>query len=323
VTAAVVAIGRNEGARLKACLESVVAAGVSSIVYVDSGSTDDSVGLAEGAGAHVVRLDMSAPFTAARARNAGLRALLNLTRPEFVQFIDGDCTLEREWLETALQFMRANPGVAVVCGRRRERFPDKSIYNRLCDIEWATPIGEALACGGDALVRTSAIEQVGAYRETLIAGEEPEFCLRLREKGWRIWRLDAEMTRHDAAIARFGQWWKRSRRAGHAFAEVSALHRGSQQAIWGRETLRAVAWSAILPAAIVGAVSVHPASFAITAVYPLQIARVALREQAKLGDHAFAFAVFSTLGKFAEATGVIGYWWSQLVRRPTRLVEYK
>jgi glycosyltransferase involved in cell wall biosynthesis len=42
---AVVAIGRNEGDRLKACLRSVVDV-AALVVYVDSGSTDDSVAFA-------------------------------------------------------------------------------------------------------------------------------------------------------------------------------------------------------------------------------------------------------------------------------------
>lgn len=69
-TVAAVAIGRNEGARLVACLESMVGR-VDPIIYVDSGSTDNSVAEARARGAEVVELDMSIPFTAARARNAG------------------------------------------------------------------------------------------------------------------------------------------------------------------------------------------------------------------------------------------------------------
>ena len=35
--------------------------------------------------------------------------------------------------------------VAVVCGRRRERLPEASVYNRLCDLEWDGPPGETEA----------------------------------------------------------------------------------------------------------------------------------------------------------------------------------
>lgn len=43
----VVVIGRNEGERLKRCLASLLG-NVDQIVYVDSGSTDGSVQLAQG-----------------------------------------------------------------------------------------------------------------------------------------------------------------------------------------------------------------------------------------------------------------------------------
>ena len=164
-------------------------------------------------GVAVIELDDTSPFTAARARNAGFTQLQEAQpQLEFVQFIDGDCTLVGDWLETAEQFLVRHPDVAAVCGRRRERYPDRSIYNWLCDIEWNTPIGEAAACGGDVLLRVAAFRQVGGYRSALVAGEEPELCLRLREQGWKIWRLDAEMTVHDAAMTRFGQWWRRTAR---------------------------------------------------------------------------------------------------------------
>src|SRR5690606_15274149 len=106
-------------------------------VYVDSGSTDGSVAVARGMGVIVVELDMTKPFTAARARNAGLAKLLQ-DNPElgYVQFVDGDCVVQPDWLDEAFEFMQHHLHYAAVCGRRRERFPEKSIYNQLCDIEW-------------------------------------------------------------------------------------------------------------------------------------------------------------------------------------------
>ncbi|MCL4676615.1 MAG: glycosyltransferase, partial [Pararhodobacter sp.] len=177
VTIDAVAIGRNEGARLIACLESLEAQ-VRRTVYVDSGSTDGSVEAARRAGAQVIALDMSLPFTAARARSAW-RAALASDPPTYVQFIDGDCVLREGWMKTATQFLHDNLRAAVVCGRRRERHPEASVYHALIDAEWDTPVGSAKACGGDALMRYQAIAAVKGYREDLIAGEEPELCLRL------------------------------------------------------------------------------------------------------------------------------------------------
>lgn len=238
----VVVIGRNEGQRLIECLASVKCI-TDSIVYVDSGSTDESIAVAQSIGALVVKLDLTQPFTAARARNEGVAAL-EASRPavRFVQFVDGDCILVHEWISKAIAFLRQRADIAIVCGRRRERYPAASVYNRLLDLEWDTAIGEALACGGDALVRVQAFKAVGGFRPSLIAGEEPELCVRLREIGRKIWRLDEEMTTHDAAMSRFGQWWLRSVRGGHAHAEVSRLHKGSPFRIWARDTASTVFW---------------------------------------------------------------------------------
>jgi glycosyltransferase involved in cell wall biosynthesis len=95
-----IAIGRNEGARLDACLASL-AGRVRRTVYVDSGSTDGSPARAAEAGAQVVALDMGQPFTAARARNAGLAALAT-DPPDLVLTIDGDCTLQPGFLPAAI-----------------------------------------------------------------------------------------------------------------------------------------------------------------------------------------------------------------------------
>ena len=116
----VVVIGRNEGARLKRCLESIVSEGVK-VVYVDSGSTDDSVETARGLGAEVVELDMSIPFCAARARNAGYQRLVESSPyVSFVQFVDGDCELIDDWLGFAVESLLSLSDHAVVAGWLRE-----------------------------------------------------------------------------------------------------------------------------------------------------------------------------------------------------------
>jgi GT2 family glycosyltransferase len=309
-----VVIGRNEGARLIACLGSL-SGRVRRVVYVDSGSSDGSVQAAAGLGAEVVALDMAQPFTAARARNAGL-ARLAADPPEFVQLIDGDCQMQPGWLPAALSAFAAHPAAMVVCGRRRERFPEASIWNALADREWNTPIGPARACGGDALMRYADVMAAGGYRDDLIAGEEPELCLRLIRSGGQVWRIDAEMTLHDAAMTRFSQWWRRSRRAGHAFAEGAALHGAGPERHWRAETRRALLWGALLPLVILCAGAVHPAGFVLALIYPLQVLRLARRE-------GLAWAFWMTVAKFAEAQGAIGYWFDRWRGRRRGLIEYK
>ncbi len=318
----VVAIGRNEGERLRRCFDAIPP-GVRRIVYVDSHSTDRSVEEALRRDIDVLTLDMSIPFTAARARNAGLRRLAE-TCPglPFVQVIDGDCALAPGWLEAALAELESNPRLAAVCGRRRELHPESSIYNRLCNMEWDTPVGDADSCGGDALARLGTVLEIGGYDECLIAGEEPELCARLRARGWGIRRVDHEMTLHDAAMTLFSQWWKRTMRGGHAFAEVNAKH----TTLWRRESRSSLLWGLLLPASALGAAPFTGGlSLALLAAYPALLLRILARRHAR-GDtflDAALYASFCVLAKFPEMVGMAKYWWNRSHGRRGSLIEYK
>lgn len=320
---AVVVIGRNEGERLQRCLSSVVPQ-AALVVYVDSGSTDGSPSLARSLGAEVVDLDMSVPFTAARARNEGFRRVQRLLPDvQFVQFVDGDCEVAASWMGAATEFLLAHPDVAAVCGRRRERFPERSVYNRLCDSEWNTPIGETKSCGGDVLMRTAALTQVGGYRDQMIAGEEPELCVRLRGRGWRIWRLDAEMTLHDAAMTRWSQWWRRTTRTGYAFAEGVALHGAPPERHKVRASRSAWFWGVGLPAGIVLlSLVVGPVALLCLLVYPAQVLRLCAKGSGPVGDR-MTRALFLVMAKFPEAVGQIKFVLNRRSGAIARIIEYK
>lgn len=320
-----VAIGRNEGQRLHQCL--VSALGVNLIVYVDSGSTDNSVDLACELGVEVVNLDLSFPFTAARARNAGLEHLLQVCPDtEFVQFVDGDCEIVPGWLDLAQQTLSTQPDIAVVCGRRRERFPDLTVYNLLCDLEWDTPIGETKACGGDAMMRVAAFQSVGGFNPDLIAGEEPELCVRLRQANWKIWRLDAEMTLHDAQMTHFSQWWKRTVRSGHAYAEGFWLHGRPPECHWRRESRSIWFWGLLFPLVALSLAWITGGlSLLLLLAYPATMSRVFinLRRQDWAPKSAILYAGFCVLGKFAQLGGTLKFWQNQLLGKKSHLIEYK
>lgn len=322
----VVIIGRNEGDRLRRCLESIRRS-CHALVYVDSGSTDGSTTLARALGVTTVDLDMSSPFTAARARNEGLVRLLQ-AYPQtcHVQFVDGDCEIVSGWLECAEHELDSHPHLAAVCGRLRERFPDKSLYNRLCDMEWDSSPGVVGECGGIVMMRVAALSQVGGFRAHLIAGEEPELCARLRAAGWTIVRIPDEMAWHDAAMTRFGQWWRRSVRAGYAFAEVSRLHRNGPIRLWVRQWRSNWFWGLALPfAACILAFPTYGLSLFLLIGYPVLAARVYARQRAKGAAYtdALAYATFCILGKFAHAIGQMRYLRGRILARPSAIIEYK
>jgi hypothetical protein len=293
------------------------------VVYVDSGSTDGSVEMARAMGVDVIVLDPAVPFTAALARNAGWRRVRAIAPElELVQFVDGDCTVVGGWMPHARAYLAAHPEVVGVCGRRRERYPDRSVYNLLCDLEWGTPVGEAKAFGGDAMVRLAALEAVGGYRGDLIAGEEPELCVRLRARGGRIVRLDAEMTLHDAAMTRAGQWWKRSMRAGFAYAEGAHLHGAPPEQHGVRESRRAWLWGGAIPLAIALGSFVTPWALAALALYPAQALRLFAVSHGPARVRALQ-AIFLVLGKFPELAGQLRFHRRRLGHGESRLIEYK
>jgi glycosyltransferase involved in cell wall biosynthesis len=320
---ATVVIGRNEGNRLLKCLSSIDPQ-VSCLVYVDSGSTDGSVQAAERLGAHVVSLDLARPFTAARARNEGL-AVVKALSPEipFIQFIDGDCELVDGWLETAAKLLHQRIDVGAVCGRRRERFPEQSIYNWLCDREWDGPVGDVRAFGGDVMIRANALEAVGGYRADVIAAEDDELSVRLRAAGWRICRLQSEMTLHDASMKHFGQWWRRALRCGYAFAHCAHLHGAPPERYFVWESRRARLWGLWLPLGCLAvSLILYPWGLAAWLIFPLQVLRQTVRNTGTLSQR-IAIAFFQVVARFPEALGQIKFTRDRFLSRPAQLIEYK
>ena len=327
-----VVIGRNEGARLVRCLTSLRAQ-LGQIVYVDSGSTDESVPMAQAMGVEVLNLDTSIPFCAARARNAGFAHLIQCHPDvEFIQFIDGDCEIIDGWLNYAVQALTNNSGLAIVIGLLNERFPEASIYNRVGEIEWNfSGIGEVKSVGGVFMVRRKAFESVGGFDNTLSAGEEPELCHRLSLKGWKFIRLDQRMAWHDLAMTRFSQWWTRQVRNGYGSANVGGRY-GLPN--FQRNNLRVRIWAAWLISiplcgGIVGiAAGLQTGLLTILAILSLwlaQVARIAIRNARRLHSWSFAmqYAFFVMAANFPQMVGQAKYFVDRLRKRSNRLIEYK
>ena len=322
----VVVIGRNEGDRLKLCLQSVLNE-VGNIVYVDSGSSDDSVAYAESKGVDVVQLDMSIPFSAGRARNKGFHYIVNdKENIEYVQFIDGDCELSAGWLEFATKYLDKNYRCAVAAGRVKERFPEKSIYNLLCDIEWDTPIGETKACGGIFMVRKKRVQDVNGFNVSVIAGEEPELCYRLRQNRWQIYRLDHLMVFHDAAITKFSQWWKRAIRSGHAYAQLFALHGTRKERHCFKDSLRIWFWALIFPGlAFFLSLLFNPWFWLLLLAYAAQCLKIAININKRIVDwkHSFLYSFFNVIGKWPQFYGQLDFILKKISRTRLTIIEYK
>ena len=339
---AVVAIGRNEGERLGRCLDSLRAEGVP-VVYVDSGSTDGSAARARAAGVAVVELDPARPFSAARARNEGFdRATADHPGLAYVMFVDGDCEVVAGWLARARAELEARPELAAVCGRRRELDPERSVFNRLADLEWDTPVGLVDACGGDAMFRAADFRAVGGFDPTAKAGEEPELCQRLRQAGRKVARVDAEMTRHDLGMTRFSEWWRRQTRVGYhgldverRFPPAQAGGGPARPTQFGPGLRRARAWGIGWPLAVAGTAVIAwsmggfvPAALAVAGglgVLGLQAARLAWKVRLRVARPADAAAhgVLMVVEKWANLAGQVRYALDRGRGQSPRLIEYK
>lgn len=331
--AGVVVIGRNEGQRFQICLKSLVAQ-ATRIVYVDSGSTDGSVAFAVGHGVDVVELDMRQAFTMARGRNAGFQRLTELyPDTKYVQFVDGDCELLESWMARAQAELQEHSDIAIVCGQRCERYPDASVYNRLCDMEWNASPGEARACGGDFMIRVEAFKSVNGFNAAMIAGEEPELCVRLRHRGWKILQLADDMTLHDVAMMRFRQFWRRGVRCGHAYAEGAWLQGQKPERHNVRPLCSAVFWGLLLPITVILAVIVGTvwsgAGFVVAGMlatgYLVLWSRI-YRSRRATGDskrHSCLYGVFVIVQKSAEAVGILLFGMNLLRGKRSELIEYK
>ncbi|UYV38731.1 glycosyltransferase [Rhodobacteraceae bacterium D3-12] len=321
-TIGAVIIGRNEGQRLINCLTSMQGE-ATRLVYVDSGSTDNSVAEARAAGAEVVLLDTSEPFTAARARNAGFEALATGPNPpDYVQFVDGDCTLEPGWLTHAATALDNQPDIGIITGWRAEIHPKASVYNAMCDFEWHRPPGDITACGGDMMVRRELFETLQGFNPRVIAAEDDEFCNRVRKSGARVHRLPIPMTHHDAAMHRFTQWWQRAIRSGHGFAQVGDLH----PTHFVNERRRVWLFGAVLPfLGLVGLVLFKWLFFLVLLAYLTSYIRTVegLRKADLPLKTALHHGALLFLSKFPNLIGMTRYWKRKRRGWDMEIIEYK
>lgn len=328
VDVSVVVIGRNEGIRLMRCLASTQAAhwngSAHELIYVDSGSQDDSVEQARAGGATVLVLDDISPC-AAKGRNTGWRHAAG----RFILFLDGDTELHPDFVTRALRAIE-DPQVCAVWGHRRESAPQQSVLTRVLDLDWVYPVGRTLYFGGDVLVRRDALASVGGFDPSLKAGEEPELCARLRAGGWQIEHIDAPMTSHDLAIGSLRAYVRRAWRSGIAYAEVAQRMQRLGDPLWQREAVRDFRHGLLFTAAPV----LFTAALALQPLLALALAAAALALLARTAHRCawkapgrpllqWQYAVHVHLQKLPALFGQLA--WRRAQRRATEigLVEYK
>jgi glycosyltransferase involved in cell wall biosynthesis len=320
----VVVIGRNEGERLRRCIDTLVKQ-TKQIVYVDSASTDGSVQMARSRGVHVVDLDMTRAFSAARARNEGFTVMRgDFPDAEFVQFVDGDCDVDSGWLSAGCRLLESRLDVAAVFGTLNERNPEASVYNYHAHMTWNPPEeGEVQYFGGNVMVRVAALDAVKGFREDVIDSEDHELAIRLRANGGKVWYLKRPMALHDLAIFAFGKWWVRTKRGGYGNGQIITLHADAPGRPHRREWNKSWIWGLALPLFTllcwwaIGWVGLLPLG-----LYVLSFTKMYLRKPEDGGRHA-GFAAISVLHKVPEMTGQVKFLLDRAIGRGPKIIEYK
>jgi len=324
----VVVIGRNEGERLRDCLGSINSTNTT-VIYVDSGSTDDSLLIAREMHVDVVELDTKTPFSAARARNEGFEYLLK-RQPnlQFIQFIDGDCTLAQGWLDKGRKILIEGKLYAAVVGHLQELNATASIYNQLCAMEWNSAVGDFDnygALGGISMMRASVFKQLNGFNCNVIAGEDSELGVRMALAGYKVTKIDHAMAVHDANMHRFSQWWQRAVRGGHAIGQRASLNGKSAVRDCVKELNSVWFWGIGLPLfLLMMIIPTKGLSLVLFCGYLVLGFRV-FRYRQNLGDtpsEAWVYALFTVLGKFAGAIGLIKFYLNQ-ARKQYEIIEYK
>jgi hypothetical protein len=168
---------------------------------------------------------------------------------------------------------------------------------------------------------------VGGFNPLIIAAEDDELCLRIRRRGWKVVRIDAEMAWHDMAMTRFWQWWRRSIRTGYAYAEGSGMYGRAPERHFVRQTRSTIFWGILVPLAALGlAWPTRGVSLGLLAGYLLLYRRTrryyAVRRGWPAAD-ARLYAAWIVLAKFPHAVGLLRYWLGRFSGKRSPVIEHR
>jgi len=310
-----VVIGYNEGKRLQSCFNSIRNATFDGmeyeIIYVDAGSTDESINIAKMS--HIDQIiEGDKRRLAAESRNLGWRA----ANADFIHFLDGDMTLDKDWPLMAMRFLSNNETVGVVCGKLEEL--NRNAFYQAVELDWKQIEGEIRYCGGAALWRKEILHQLNGFPEDVSSGEEPLLCHRVRnELGLNIYQLNHRMVIHDLGFLNWGDILRRHVRCGKGLSEISTRLYHSHEKLWLKETINAILWSCFIIflfiLMMIGSITLKTACLFI-------LACVVLRKTIQLiiKGNSFKISIIYTLyvylSKLPLAFGAISWYYNTLRR---------
>ncbi len=157
------------------------------IIVSDDGSTDKTVEIARKFATRVLTYE-GQTHVISRARNVGVQA----SRGELLVFIDSDSHIPdpNSFFARAQKHFEEDPGLVALASPQRvrpelERTGDRFVYglDNLFNLVFNNVLHHGAGSGKCIIVRKSAFDQVGGFREDLIFREDCDFLKRVSKIG--------------------------------------------------------------------------------------------------------------------------------------------
>jgi glycosyltransferase involved in cell wall biosynthesis len=183
----VVIIGKNEALHLRRTFASVCKV-AKNIIFVDSDSIDNSIDIAKEFNIPVILKVKASYGTAALSRSIGA----TFAKTEYIQFLDGDETIEESWLPKAIPFLEKNHEIGGVHGFKKVfKENDKDFYILSDGKDW-----EPDYLQGAFLIKRAVYEASGGMETRIFGEEERDLYLRVKSKGFKLMHKNELMASH-------------------------------------------------------------------------------------------------------------------------------
>jgi len=182
-----VVIGKNEATNLPRCFRSILKVN-DNIIFVDSDSDDDSISIAKKFNIKKIIKVKANYGTPALSRSVGSKEV----ETEFIQFLDGDMTIDESWIPLALKKLEENEDIAAVHGYKKVFTKNEREFFILADSkDWQPDYMQ-----GAYLIKTDVYNKAGGLDSRFPGEEERDLYVRIRSLGFEVWYLHHIMASH-------------------------------------------------------------------------------------------------------------------------------
>jgi GT2 family glycosyltransferase len=168
---------------------------------------------------------------------------------EVLVFLDADISLTPEWIHALpgllARFQKKGPFVS---GSRVHAHGRRTMIDRAWFPSHETEGGERYVNSGHMIVPKSLFATIGGFDETLVSGEDSEFCERARGLGFEILPMKELVVLHRGTPKTIQEFFRRERWHGYGDFQSVRLMLRSKPAILA--LLNGIAFLAVFPGVI-------------------------------------------------------------------------